>query len=759
MGIYRSEFLKVISKKLFVTAVVSAAVFNFILCLWSSNQEMIDANEYKQLYQKIHTMGDDYEQIYVLLRSNQEMVPRDNYVMQLMYRNALYNLESITTYEDFLEGIQTRADKITDISIFARKESFTYRSAMKTPPAYEHLKGNILQFGNSQTLTFATSRDFTDLFAVLLLFLVSTILVLYEKEKGLFSLLRSTKRGRIHLLGAKLAVLYTFGIIIYLILYSGNIIASYHLYGKMYGSRLIQSVEGFLGSTLQLSIVGYLILYSVTKILAYFFIGGLFVLICVIARTGVIIYGITVCFTILGYLLYRLIQNNSYLSIAKYVNIFSVLHTNEIYRNYLNINFFGYPINILHISAFLLIPGNLIIFLLCLFIFARHKNMSFSSSKVLEWLRNHIPFRNRISSHLLGYEGYKIFIINKAFFIICVIGLLCYYNYQNYRMPYIQYDGLYKYYMKQVEGVLTPQTYEFMEEEQRRFDELRSEIALVQSEFQSGNMNIVVYDHMMKRINQELQLEIGLVMLRNKVNELEVYFDSDSKIKPWLVYDTGYLKLLGIYPDNHFNISHLIFILGMITCIAPIYSIENTVGANHMIRPTLKGRKHSLLTRMTLGFFITLILFIIVYIPGIITILSNYGTSGIHAPMISLSGYHNFPLSLSINKFIGFLYGIRFLFAFIMMNVILGISYLSPNVTSAFVISSGLFVIPFVIALLGFSFVQAVFFNPFLFTYLFFMDKQTAIKSISLFGNLMGVLLVITIFLKRTYHRILTSYE
>ncbi|NLJ95515.1 MAG: hypothetical protein GX321_00040, partial [Clostridiales bacterium] len=222
MRLYRFEILKLITNKMLWIALISAATLNIFLSVWSAKNDLIDPDSYKKLYTELQKMNDDKNELTEYLKQRMDAISREDYSTLMLYYQANAQLTKVSSYEAYLEGIDSRAKAMTAVSIFADKDSFAYRSILRTPPAYEHLKGIQPSYINSKPITATTDTIYTDILAFLLIFLIAMLLILGEKDRGLFALLRPTKKGRVQLLFAKLLAIYTGCIVIFILLYTGK---------------------------------------------------------------------------------------------------------------------------------------------------------------------------------------------------------------------------------------------------------------------------------------------------------------------------------------------------------------------------------------------------------------------------------------------------------------------------------------------------------------------------------------------------------
>ncbi|HKL80652.1 MAG TPA: ABC transporter permease subunit [Mobilitalea sp.] len=757
MNLYSSECYKIITKRSFLVVLFVAAAINLFLCLRSSGDEIIDAGENKQLYAKLRQLSDESEIRNYLVNRQEES--RDNYQSMYLYETTLLQLDRIITYEEFLEQVESRAGQVSILSIFARENSFTYRSIQKTPKAYIPLKGNTPELVNSQGMLFATNREFTDILAILLLLMAASLLVLNEKEAGLFALLRPTRRGRSSLLLAKMLALFTFSALIYILFYGMNFIASWKLYGGTSLTAWLQSVEGFMGSVLPVSIGGYLILFSLTKILTYYLIAALFVLLCIIGRNTLFVYGAAFAYYLLSYLIYLKIPGSSYLSLLKYFNVSCMLHTNTIYQNYLDVNVLGYPVSILWVCFFLLIPMGVILTISNLIIFSRQKNVIFHNLNIFSQAGILRRFSHRVRASLLYYESYKIMATYKAGIILAIAMIISIYQSASYRMPYIPNDNLYRYYMQQVEGELTDKTYAFLSEEQLRYDNLKKQLEVIREEYRSGRLNQASYQYLENTTAQDLKSEIGYQMFVGRVRAIEPYYIDTEGIKPWLLYDTGYNQLLGIMPNSNLSAAHILFLFCLILCVAPVYAIENQYGGCRLFGTTRKGRIPSFFARLLTGTILTMILYAIIYIPCIFNILENYTYAGLGAPIQSLDTFRFFPWKMTIGGILVLSNVIRLICSLLCMVTIMCISYYSKSTASTLAINFGIILLPTVIFLLGGSFMDRILWNPYLYSHIVLRDNRSSGDKIMICVNTVLCLGGITALFRKTYLNIRGIYR
>lgn len=176
----------------------------------------------------------------------------------------------------------------------------------------------------------------------------------------------------------------------------------------------LQSIGGYSGSALNVTVLQYWILFLCSKILVYFFIGLVFFYFALASTSVVLLYIRSVLLFAVSFVLYWAINGNSSLQLLKYMNIINFVQVTPIYQYYFNLNIFSRPVNI--VSVFFISCT-----LFCIVVFSLSLNIFSSRDSVLT-LKSHSFFRKkqkeRCRTSLLYHEAYKLLAIQKAFWIL-----------------------------------------------------------------------------------------------------------------------------------------------------------------------------------------------------------------------------------------------------------------------------------------------------------------------------------------------------
>ena len=121
-------------------------------------------------------------------------------------------------------------------------------------------------------------------------FLVCIFLFGYERDRGLYNLVKSSKYGRLRTIISKLLVLFGVSIAVSLIFTLGNYTANTLLYGADDLNRSIQSVSEFRNCPFGLSVWQYLILFALMKITGTVAVASIFAMIFTIFSSPALMY-------------------------------------------------------------------------------------------------------------------------------------------------------------------------------------------------------------------------------------------------------------------------------------------------------------------------------------------------------------------------------------------------------------------------------------------------------------------------------------
>lgn len=179
----------------------------------------------------------------------------------------------------------------------------------------------------------------TDLIVVLFLVLLAGAVIVKEHENGLFYLIRPNYQSGAVLAGAKLLVMLASAFGVALVFYGSNMLFIFWSYGFGDWMRPIQSVQGVLGSSFQITVLQYVLLFLFGKIAACCLIGIFLLAVGALFKNNTLL----ILTAVVSVLLYQYIDPYS---IFKYLNLNAFLQPQTVVEKYLNLNLFEYPFSV-----------------------------------------------------------------------------------------------------------------------------------------------------------------------------------------------------------------------------------------------------------------------------------------------------------------------------------------------------------------------------------------------------------------------------
>lgn len=694
MKILAAELKKLFSSKIFLMIISAVFIINAYLCVRTANSEDAKPYEYRAVYSEIEGLTDEEKLNWLDERAN-------DVTGQYKYnRNMLYELQeecyNIVNYKSYLESIDQQAKSMTSISIFADPDTFNYRSIVKTPPAYKNVKNVQPVFDVSKGIILATDNNFTDiLIGFILLFSVLSLMI-SDREQGMSGLLFPLKKGRGCLILSKVlalaAVLFTTVILIY----AESLIISGYMYGLGDLLRPVQSLNGFIGCNLNISVAGYIVLYMLFKFCALFVIGAVLTLAAVNTKNSVSFFGISAVILITEGIAYNKIEALSIYSIFRYINIISFTKAGDIFCNYKNINFWEYPIPLISASFTAVITISLICVILSAFLYAKKRNLEFRRIGL-----KFIKVKEKRVRSRLYYTFSKSLILQKGIYILLVFIAVSVFMTQNFTKEYDVSDVYYKFYTTQLEGDITNDTLGFCDNEAARFDDINTRITELQE-------TVTGYSKELNDLYNDLAPSIGFYPFQERVKEVK---DIDNA---QIFYDTGYKRIFGLLGYDDDMKYALASMLLCVLLISPMIANDNKYRMKLIINSSMSGRKQYVKQNVTAASIYGCLSGLIWIIGYSVDIYKFYGFSGLNALIQSMTDYLGVPLDIKIWQYISLIYLLRIIFIISASLIMLFISSKCKNTTMALLVNFAVFALPLVIYLLGADVMVNIGFNPLL---------------------------------------------
>lgn len=682
MRIFRAELRKLFTSPIFIFVAAAAVVLNIYLCL-SAKPVNISDEEYKAFYANLEGLSEQEKTEYIdnsLKALYSSEITYENVMKREFFRNEAEQASLVRDYKEYLNNIDESAKTMTSVSIFADKNSFTYRNISITPAAYDSVRDVKPKYSPSQGVLMAINNNSTDIMLIFIVLTAVTVLFIKEREASVIGLLKPLKYGRQRLAAVKtlavLAVCLSFGLIIC----GSSLVIGSMRFGLGDLSRPIQSVEGFLGCNLPVSVWQAILLMFLFKIAAVFLAGLIFECLCTALFSGFayLSAGIIAAAEIF---LYATIESTSWASSFGKINLAAFVQSGEIFKTYLNINIFGYPCNIITVTVISLIVGISLSFAGEMLLFSRISVKDYKSVQIIPSIR-YIPKKP------FAYGLYKAFVTHRGFLIILIIAAIQIYSASNYTISYNADDLWYRSYCDTLSTMTEEQAEQYIEEEKSRFNELYNSMSKTNSSMA------------LQKIYDELQAEQGFI----KAAEQQQYIKSLDSSNKAMFYQTGWRRLFGAEDFTEDMTLALLAALGISFAVSPLISYDNRRRLGFLLYTNKYGRKKYFGQNLALSTIISILISAVVNIPHFIGILSLYKTEGASYSIKCISEFEGF-FDIPITAYLLFLFLLRTIFLALCGIIILYISSRCKSTYTALLICLAIFALPIMLYLAGAQFV------------------------------------------------------
>ena len=563
-------------------------------------------------------------------------------------------LQYIQEYPDFIRSVRTNAEKMLKMSMFNKKGTFAYNNILKTPDAFAPLENQPLRIGPEMGVNLGCSFRLTDLFLLASLFLLCLYLFLHEEDTGLIRLVRTARLGRGATAAAKLSAVALVSMLLALLFHGSLLLLSGQLFGFGDLSRPIQSLSSFQNCTLPLSVGEYLVVFLLLKMGAALLCAWIMSLIFLLFRSIRSIFVVLCVFFGLSALCYYTITPTSWLSLLKYINLFSFLDPYELLRRYANLNFFSLAWNRLSLS--LILGGVLLVLLplLAALVYLQNRSVPFVDTLLRRFsafvarLRRRQPLRGQTS--LFGHELRKVIITGRAWIFLLVALLLCLKTIKP--EPLVIYDSttaVYQSYIDRWSGPVTPETKRAIEAERQRIDAMSQELDTLKAQYEAGEIDTLTYEMGFQRTSQDIQVYSAAFERLDSAYQASLAMEAETGYPAAIVSDISASYLF----DNSSRdlLQGLLLVFLIILTLSAVFSIDTERGIDPILRCTVKGRGRRLRIQLLCCSLLIVFLWICSYAPLIPQMTTNYPLP-LDVAVQNLSRYRDIPFALSLRGYL-----------------------------------------------------------------------------------------------------------
>lgn len=549
--------------------------------------------------------------------------------------------QDVSNYAEQLAQIEQDAARLTSISIFndGNTASFSSRNVLKTAEDYRRLQGLSVSYTITEGLSFSVRSPTTDVLAVCMAFFFTLLLITEEKQKGVFAILRMTRKGRAPLMAAKLAALAAVMFFSVAALYGGNFLYGALRYGFPPLSAPLQAVSGFINSTLAVSAGEFLLLYLLMKWLACFAFATIIVLITNHAKDAVtgflgcaLLYGA-------GLALTELIPPLSVWNTLRYINPVGIMDTSGILATYYNLNIAGRPFGLQSVVLVFMFCLAVVFAGLSVLCFAVKRGWDAGEFFLAPLLRRLKIRRHGFSDRITLHELHKLLLLGRAGVILVLFGIFAATVFPaavpglSIRQQQVQN------YFQVLHGEITPEKLDFLEQEEALMQQAHEKTDWIMQQVELGELTPQVADELSAKYRAILNREEAFRYVQERVQ----YVRENPGTK--LLFEDGYLQLMHLSSSDRVVIPTLAV---LILCFSGFFAMEYQTGAVHILSTTPGGRRKTVKAKLLCMCMVATTVFIASALPVILSVGGTYGLQGWLYPLGSIPAFKGWPVPLGV---------------------------------------------------------------------------------------------------------------
>lgn len=593
MEVLKYEWVKLGKKKLFIVFSILLLAVN-LLTLYAYEKytdRFFYGYEQREKYEA-YLQGDetaDIEEYYKWDREQQEAY--------------------IDSYPSFIDGMEERAKRLQGTSFYKDRESYAYRNLVKSCKDFAPFSRIVLEAGSCFGLKALAGYNGSVLFVLLYLAVLAYYVLFFERDMNLLLLLKGSRKGHAPLAAAKLSVM-AFGAFFYTFFLEGSAVL---LLGWMYGygnlGRAVQSLSIFRNCIYSLTVGEMLAVTVLVRAVAAV------VFACVLFCIGMLLknefIAAALACVVLGveYIVSRFFSINGSFGGIKCVNPFYCWDIRQVLGEYYNLNIWGYPVGKNLCAGFM---AALLVPVFCVVgIFAFHKTCQVRTGGrievFLQWLRGRTGFLGRHTG-LLYFEFYKMLVQQKKGIVLAILIIWGIYEIHGvYEQEYYATarEASYHYYIGRIQGLVTEETFAFMEEEEASMQKKWDELMKIDGTSDGDETRRIMIMAELERYEEAFSLvQEQLEKLQEKKGDIK---------EKYLLDEMAYEDL---WQDTKTDITLWFFGAAVIIYfISGIYALDEKKKMQNLLRSTRNGREHLNRSRSYCAIICTGVLFFIMELP------------------------------------------------------------------------------------------------------------------------------------------------
>lgn len=665
MKLFYYEWKKLWENGSFLKVLILFLVISSIIFLGEINKNKEWLNDYKEIHTTVDSMSISDAKEYIKsekesIKQSQD-IPLFDKIKSLEYIEKEIN--AIESYPEYRQSIYDKYEENQDISIFADENDIQNEYMKKIVEKYDKLHlTSPMKLQKTMGIQVLFDYYTGDILGIVMLIYLVSVVFIQEDKSGKTEFANTMIKGKTSLFLSKCVTVFCsisiFTVLVFLI----NLIVSSAFIGNISFDYAIQSVPNYYTVPYALNIWQYMILSLLFKILAYFVLFSIAIIVTKVLSSQ-IITALTVGVTVIISIWFKEnLLGQGIQDILKHINVWAFLRGKTIINNYDLIRFNSFILEI-YIVVFAVL-------IFCLVLFA----LTLKVKKVEKLLRFRIQRKIKRKPHkLLFYEMKKMWIYQYGIFVfilfIIVQGIIV----SNYEKSITTTEYYYQSYINQIGYTITEDTDIKISAEQKRLEDIENQLAVEKDKYKQ------------MALSKQLECKDGFNMYVQRVNSIR-----QGNKPQYILNDVTYNILFEFTSVSKMIVVLLCLSLGFV--VPSIFYKEKDVGIDSLQKTMINGSKKVWNYKLFALLSYIIIMNIIFAVFSLYKI-SRDSTAILKAPISCLFRYWTFKLNIPIYLF--FVLGVIVQCIVLSMFVII-ISFLSKKIKNQYALTGGILVLTIV---------------------------------------------------------------
>ncbi len=461
-----------------------------------------------------------------------------------IFQKAAYQVE----FDARLQAIRSKAENLSTVSIFAGSP-YSQANVRKTAADYARLEGLSLTLGLDRPVLALMENGKSD-FLVGIWMLAVVYAFLAERRRGLWNVVCASPRGRGALPAWRLAALGLGAVLGVSAITLTELLLSYSIHGGIQElGRYVQSIELFFGFTYPMTIGQFWLFYLGIRTLGAFVLGLVMCLMFEVfsdRRMAEAVLGGELAMT-------KVAGGEGYLRV---INLFSFLQPRNLVTDYENLNLFGKPVGQLTLVAWAALVLSVLSVTVIFWRYARRRPTDGYAwlDKLSQWFTN-LMAPLGYHTGLLRHTFHQIFSVGRGA-VILLAALAVGFTLAEPRIHSendavaIQLES----YQRQAQGPLTHETWDKLENWEKKLAENQTIYAKLLSDRENGNISQREFEEQSAPYSNLWAVEAALPQFRAYLEDIA------TRENPHVMPQWVYITLL----DEHTSLQVLCLVVTLL---------------------------------------------------------------------------------------------------------------------------------------------------------------------------------------------------